>query len=122
MIIKERMLEEYYNKKTNTLTIPPNFNFNEELKDLPTDVQIVIFDQDNSIEFSKFNRIVNNLPSSVTHLIFADCFNQSVDKLPESITHLTFGYHFNQKVDNLPKNLTHLTLGPNFYQLVDNLP
>ena len=44
---------------------------------------------------SRFNKPVNNLPSSITHLIFGD-------NLPQFITHLTFGQNFNQEVNNLP--------------------
>ena len=49
-------------------------------------------------------------------------FNKPIDKLPNSITHLTFGYNFNQPVDNLPNSITHLTIGSCFNQPVVNLP
>ena len=117
------MSEKYYNFYTKTLTLP--FNFNEELKDLPTDTQIIIFEEDNkNQDFSQFNRLVDNLPKNLIHLTLGGAFNQSVDELPTSLTHLTFGYYFNKSVDNLPKNLTHLTFESDaqFNKSVDKLP
>lgn len=80
------VLEEYYNEKASTLTIP--FNFNEELKNLPFDIKIIIFE-----EYFPFWKYSN--------------FNQRVDDLPNTLTHLTFGSYFNQKINNLPNSLTH---------------
>ena len=68
-----------YNELTKTLIIQPTFN--ENLVDLPNDVEIIIFDD-------KYPNYSN--------------FNQNVDKLPPNLTHLTFGYVFNQNVVNLP--------------------
>ena len=118
-----------YDAKTKTLTI--YYSFNEELKELPLDVQIIVFEESSLIhhkeflfteQYSKFNKEVDSLPNSTTHLIFGRHFNQRADKLPSSSTHLTFGYNFNQEVNNLPLSLTHLTFGYNFNQEVDNLP
>ena len=80
------MLEEYYNKETETLTLP--FYFNSLLKDLPLGTKIIIFKDD-------------------YYEMMYSIFNKSVDNLPSSLTHLTFGYRFDQKVDNLPSSLTH---------------
>ena len=113
--IIKRMLEEYYDLKTKTLTL--HFYFNEELKDLPVDVKIIIFGK-----LSTFNQKVDNLPNNLTHLTFGSTFNQIVDNLPKNLTHLTFGHYFNQSVDNLPSSLTYLTLGMYFNQKIDNLP
>ena len=41
-------------------------------------------------------------------------FNKPVDNLHESLTHLKFGYLFNQPVDNLPNSITHLEFGMHF--------
>jgi hypothetical protein len=80
----------YYNKETKTLTIP--YIFNEELKDIPEETEIIIFNQNLvKYEYSKFNKSVDNLPKNITHLTFGSSFNQSVNKLPETLTHLTFG-------------------------------
>jgi hypothetical protein len=122
------MLEQYYNKETQTLTFP--WYFDEELCDLPLDTKVIIFGENNKFHFSEFNRPVNNLPNSITHLTFGEQFNQPVGhqgcedincprNLPNSITHLTFGYIFNQPVNNLPNSITHLTFeGRNFNQPV----
>jgi hypothetical protein len=51
------MLEEYYNKETNTLTLPHNFN--KELCNLPLDIKVIIFQQDYcKIQYLKFNQKV----------------------------------------------------------------
>ena len=115
------MLEEYYNVNTQTLTVP--LNFDDELMNLPLDTKIIIFEENNNKNgFSKFDKSVDNLPNSLTHLIFGRCFNQSVDNLPSKLTHVTFGHFFDQKVDELPNSITHLAFGHNFNQKVDNLP
>ena len=117
------MLEEYYNKETKTLLIP--LNFNEKLKDLPLDTEIIIFEKEdfNKGQCSKFNYSIDNkLPSNLRHLTFGYYFNQKVDNLPSKLTHLSFGGLFSQEVDNLPENITHLTFGYWFNQKVDNLP
>ena len=60
------MLEEYYNKKTEILTLP--INFNSLLKDLPLGTKIIIFENDYyKMIYSIFNQSVDNLPSSLTH-------------------------------------------------------
>src|SRR6185312_6199425 len=98
-------LNEYYDEETKTLILPNNFN--EELEDLPSDIKIIIFDEDFwKCIYSKFNKKVDNLSNTITHIMFGSVFNQSVDKLPNTITHLTFGYWFNQSVDNLPNAIT----------------
>ena len=40
-----------------------------------------------------FNKPVNNLPNSLTHLVFGKSFNLPVDNLPCSLTHLTLVHH-----------------------------
>jgi hypothetical protein len=71
---------------------------------------------------SRFNQPVDNLPQSITHLIFGRLFNQTVNNLPQTMTHLTFGHNFNQTVDNLPKNIIQLTLNPMvFTQSMNNI-
>ena len=60
------MLEEYYNKKTEILTLP--INFNSLLKDLPLGTKIIIFENDYYLnKNSIFNQSVDYLPSSLTH-------------------------------------------------------
>ena len=137
------MLEQYYNKETNILTLP--YDFNKELCSLPSDTKVIIFEEDRrKYQYSKFNQKVGhngsedincprNLPNSITHLTFGMNFNQSVNNLPNSITHLTFGSYFDQSVGhqgcedincprNLPNSITHLIFGFNFNQSVNNLP
>ena len=115
------MLENYYNKKIKTLTIP--FYFNRKLSNLPIGIKKIIFEENiKKGESSKFNQIVDDLPNSVTHLIFGKKFYQSVDNLPNRMTHLIFGHDFSLTVDNLPNRLTHLTFGLCFNRSVNNLP
>ena len=115
------MLEQYYNKETQTLKLP--WDFDEELCDLPLNTKVIIFEKDHSrFQYSKFNQPVDNLPNSITHLTFGWNFKKTVNNLPHSITHLSFKDYFNQPVNNLPNSITHLTFGYYFNQLVDNLP
>ena len=112
---------KYYNFETQTLSIP--WDFNDELKKLPQDLKIIIFEEDDyKFQYSTFNKPVNNLPENLTHLTFGSKFNQQVNNFTSSLTHLTFGYGFNKPVDDLPENLTHLIFGFCFNQPVDNLP
>ena len=108
-----------YNRDTKTLII--SCDFNEELKDIPKDTQIIIF-ENKYLKLSVFNQKVDNLPQNLAHLTFGTTFNQKVDNLPQSLTYLTFGFMFNQKVGFLPKNLTHLTFNYCFNKEVNNLP
>ena len=86
------MLEKHYDTEKKTLKIP--FYFNEELKDLPSNIKIIIFEEDyDKIEFSKFNQPIDNLPSSVLRITFGSVFNQKIN-LPCGLRRLTFGHHF----------------------------
>ena len=136
------MLKKYYNIKTKTVTLP--YEFNEELKDLPVDVQVIIFEEnDNNKEYSQFNKKVDatrknfiftgapknnvvfdgdNLPKNLTHLIFGFNFSQSVDNLPENLIHLRFGYKFNQKIDNLPLNIKQIKMYKQQIHLLKKVP
>jgi hypothetical protein len=107
-----------YNKITKTLII--SYDFDEELKDIPNDTEIIIFENEN--KDSRFNQKVDNLPENLTHLTFGTEFNQKVDNLPQNLIHLTFRMYFNQKVDKLSKNLTHLILNDLFLKKINNLP
>ena len=114
-----------YNKETKTLTI--YYNFNEELKDIPNDTQIIIFRD--SYKFDKLPKCFIGLLQNLTHLTLNFYFNQNYKNLPQSLTYLKFGYNFNQKINNLtkyflgfPKNLYHLTFGIDFNQKVNDLP
>jgi hypothetical protein len=123
---------QYYNNITKTLTIP--YEFNDELKDIPDDAQIIIFDEDwKNIEYSKFNQKIkeNVLPDNLHTLTFGDAFNQEIKEnvLPSSLHTLTFGHYFNQEIKEnvLPCNLHTLTFCFSFNQeikenvLPDNL-
>ena len=126
------MTEKYYNRETNTLILP--YNFDNKLYDLPSDIKVIVFEEElDENEYSKFNQPVGhqgcedincprNLPNSITHLTFGSDFDQQVDYLPNSITHLIFGSKFNQSVNYLPNSITHLTFGYWFSQPVNNLP
>jgi hypothetical protein len=110
---------EYYNEKTCTLVVPKDYN--DELVNLPVGIKILEFEK-----FSIFNKLIENLPSSITHITLETSFNQPVNEgiLPNSLTHLTFGYYFNQPINQgiLPNSLTHLTFGSYFNLPVSSLP
>ena len=68
-----------------------------------------------------FNRQVNNLPSSLKHLAFGEAFDQSVDHLPD-LDSITFA-NFSKSISLLPQTLTKLTiLGDNFNKQIPSLP
>jgi len=69
-----------------------------------------------SFNKSKFNRPINNLPISITHLTLGYFFNQPINNLPNLITYLTLDNYFDQPINNLPNSITHLTLGRDFNQ------
>lgn len=71
---------------------------------------------------SKFNKSVDLLPFSLTHIKFGYEFNCSVDNLPNRLVWLEFGHKFNCSVDMLPNTITYLVFGYDFSQCVDNLP
>jgi hypothetical protein len=56
---------------------------------------------------NKFNKQVDKLPPTLTHLTTGESFNQPVDKLPPTLTHFTIKDRFNQAIDKLPPTLTH---------------
>ena len=96
---------------------------NIESKDIPEDINFIIFNKKYP-KFSKFNKKIDNLPQKLIHLFLKSLFNQKVDNLPKNLTHLSFGDYFNQKINHLPKNLIHLyfTFNSCFNQKIDNLP
>lgn len=71
---------------------------------------------------SKFNRSVNLLPETLTHIKFGYSFNQPVDNLPYNLLWLEFGFSFNQSIDMLPNTIIYLVFGDKFNKSVDNLP
>jgi hypothetical protein len=71
---------------------------------------------------SRFNKSLDNLPSSIIDLDSGSNFNKSLDNLPFGIINLTLGFYFNQEIDNLPHKIRNLTLGTCFNQCLDNLP
>ena len=114
-------LNIYYDNKSKTLNIP--YFHNEELKEIPKGTQIIIFKENyEKQECSKFNKNINNLPDSITHLTLGFKFNRNIDKLPNSITHLILGESFNKDVDKLPNSITHLVFGGLFNKNINNLP
>jgi len=117
------MLKQYYNKETQRLTFP--YDFNEELSNLPWDIKVIIFEEEHSKEqYSKFNQPVSYLPNSITHLTFGCYFNQPVDNLPKSIKKL--GFSSNSKIkNNIPENIEDIEIiffGFHYDSIVENIP
>ncbi len=69
-------------------------------------------------------RTLDNLPPSLTHLIFHPTFNSPLQSsiIPSSVTHLAFGDYFDKPIDHLPSSLTHLEFTMNFKQVIHTLP
>jgi hypothetical protein len=109
---------KYYDNITKTLTLPAKFN--KELKDIPNDTEIIIFDE--YYEYSKFNQEIkeNVLPCSLHTFTFGYFFNQEIKEnvLPNSLHTLRLGFDFNQEIKEnvLPVSLHTLTFGLYFNQ------
>jgi len=110
---------QYYNNITKTLTIPSDFN--QELKDIPDDTEIIIFDEDfKNDKYSIFNQKIkeNVLPDSLHTIKFGFSFNQEIKEnvLPDSLHTIKFGFSFNQEIKEnvLPDSLQTLTFGRRF--------
>ena len=115
------MQKEFYNDKTKTLTIP--FYFNEELKYLQHDILIIIFEEDFAkAEYSRFNQLVENLPTNLTYLRFGYYFNQKITNLPSTLTYLAFGKKFNYPIDNLPPNMKQIYINKYQINLLNKIP
>jgi hypothetical protein len=117
---------QYYNNITKTLTIP--YEFNEELKDIPDDTEIIIFDEDTKYyKYSKFNQEIkeNVLPNNLHTLTFGWFFNQKIKEnvLPGNLHTLTFSWEFNQviKENALSKSIKQIGLYSHC-NLINNLP
>ncbi len=54
---------------------------------------------------SIFNKPINNLPNSITHLILGWNFNQPINNLPITITHLILSLNYNNKIDYFSNSL-----------------
>jgi hypothetical protein len=63
------------------------------------------------------------LPENLIKLTFSGSFNQSVDNLPKSLTDLIFEEYsqYDLPLDNLPKNINKITLNCN-HKLINILP
>ena len=65
---------------------------------------------------------INNLPTSLTHLIHFMC-EQPINRFPPNLTHLSLGAYFDQPIiGKLPPLLQSLEIGYNFRQPLRNLP
>lgn len=97
-------------------------NFNKEINNLPKSLTHLSIGSE-TLNMCIFDQSLDNLPSSLHQLyINSISFNQPVNKLPATITHLTLLEKFNHPVNNLPPNLRYLRLGDSFNQEIDHLP
>lgn len=116
---------ELYGDRNHALVLPRNIkrirfvdSFNRSVDNIPSTVTHLIFG-------FHFNQYINGcIPTSVTHLIFGNNFNKSIfDCIPSSITYLKFGYSFNRPIENcIPPSVTHLMFGGMFNYLIKGLP
>ena len=113
---------KYYNYTTKTLTIPCEFN--EELKDIPDETKIIIFDEyHKNMKYSRFNQEIkeNVLPGNLHTLILSYWFNQEIKEnvLPKSIKKICLYSHCNL-INNLPLGLEEVCIKFNEYNDEDN--
>ena len=96
------------------------YEFNQKIEpnNLPISLTNLIFSHN-------FNQKIkpNILPELLTNLTFGNKFDKKIEPntLSDSITTLTFGYFFNQKIEpnSLPEKLTTLTFGYFFNQKIE---
>jgi hypothetical protein len=91
-------------------------SFSQILQELSPSIKYLTFDDN-------FNKRIDHIPLSVTHLVFGKKFNQAsfvqtLGSLHRSkMTHLTFGNNFNQPIMRcIPNSVTYLRFGDNFNQ------
>ena len=102
-------MEKYYNKISKILKLPDDFN--DEIKDIPTDVKQII------LPFYYNHNLKLNFKIGRTN-----CNNPHCPKnLPQTLTHLELGYIFYHKINCLPDSLTHLTFPSNHIVNIINL-
>ena len=69
-----------------------------------------------------FRQEIDNLPNSITHLVFGYCFNNKLkpNVLPKYLIKLVFGVKYNQEIeyDVLPIGLKYLTFGYDFNKFI----
>lgn len=70
----------------------------------------------------QFNSNVDDLPSSLLHLIFSGDFTHSLDHLPNKLQSLCVYQYSGDAIDHLPPSLTHLTIGTGSRFGLDHLP
>ena len=66
-------LYDYYNADSHRLSLP-NY-YNDELLHLPNGIEKIEFMYD-----SIFNKSLDKLPNSITHITFGNCFNSFITK------------------------------------------
>ena len=124
------IFENDYNGTDFVKIIEKEYFINKDINEIRfgTDFNQNIFLIPNYIKKIMINTILKkkkkSLRSSINYLFFNERieFNKPIDHLPVSLTHLTLGENFNQPIDHLPESLTHLILGKKFNQPIDNLP
>lgn len=70
---------------------------------------------------------VDYLPAMLKRLEVKDTdngeyFNKHIDHLPPTLTHLSLGHNFCKRIDNLPSSLKYLRLGWGYRKPIDHLP
>jgi hypothetical protein len=106
------MWKKYYDNTTKTLILPSNYIYYEELKIIPKETEIIVFNEDiNIFSVSEFNEPVDDLPENLLEITFGYRFNQSVDNLPNKLIKLTLGTYFDKPINYLPASLKYLALG-----------
>ena len=118
------MLEQYYNKETQTLTFP--YDFNKELCDLPLNTKVIIFEEDYSKkQHSLFNQPVNNLPNTIKELGFFSNSNIK-NNIPEFISNIKILFRnndeYNQQIDNIPCHIKKIIINKTKVHFLKKIP
>lgn len=93
-------------------------SFNQQITNLPSTVESIIFDPK-----SRFNHRINNIGCNLRHITFGKHFNQPIDSLPDTVTVIRFAEssRFNKFIYNAPASLSEIHFGIYFNRNIDNL-
>lgn len=93
--------------------------FNQELSNIPENIETIIFSED-----SIFNQEIKNLHSNLKKIHFGNNFIKSLDYLPDSLEEIIFNSEslFDSDLSNLPKSIKKIILGYKYSKSLNYLP
>ncbi len=129
VIIKDMCWNNPIDKLPNRITSIKIYSdyFDQPVKNLPSELKILVIKSGGIDSHGVFNKPINNLPNSLEDLvIYSDNFDRPVNQLPNNLSKLYIGgknSNFHHPVDNLPSGLQILCIcSEDFNQSLSFLP